>query len=333
MDVGKMKKESSILSVFVMLAVAQFCPVFAEDAAESSSPAEPEAPQFRPGMPPAEGAELRYSYFGAAVETLPAASFCDEARPGVKVVFVPKNSPAAKVGVSVGDILITLDGQKIFFPNQLSALVRSYEPGTEVEVELRRGEEILKKNVKIGERVIMQMRPDSRARDDVRIYINGREFSLADGTDFGGWISLTPNGILIRDRLDVPAEFQQLVSRMKAKIPDSHRTLNFLRQQYDDARKAALGKAQHTFSQIFYGQGNSVVIVGDNTRREITVSRAEDGKVLFRGNATTQEEIDAIPPEAKAIIDSFTQLKPMQIEAPEQAPAETDTAPVAQPEK
>jgi len=314
-----MKRESSLFSFFTALVLAPFCSAVAGENPLSPPPPPPDAPQFRPCIPCPDyedGEEVRYSYFGTAVETLPAASFCENARPGVRVVFVPKDSPAAKAGIFVGDILVAIDGQKLFFPNQLSALVRSYKPGEEVEVEFIRGSEILKKNVKIAERVIMPMKADMRARDDVRIYINGREFSLADGADFGGWISLTPNGILIRDTLDVPAEFQQLVSRMKSKIKDPHRTMEFLRQQYDDARKAALGKAHQAFSQFFYGNGNSVVIIGDNARREITVSRAEDGKVIFRGNCATQEEIDAIPDEAKKIIFSFTQLKPMPVAVP-----------------
>jgi len=315
----RLKRESSLVSVFTALVLAPICSAVAGENPPLPPPPAPDAPEFRPCIPCPDyedGEEVRYSYFGTAVETLPAASFCENARPGVRVIFVPKESPAAKAGISVGDILISLDGQKLFFPNQLSALVRSYEPGTEVEVEFLRGSEVLKKKVKIGERLIMPMKADMRARDDVRIYINGREFLLADGANFGGWISLTPNGILIRDTLDVPAEFQQLVSRMKSKINDPHRTLEFLRQQYDDARKAALGKAHQAFSQFFYGNGNSVVIVGDNTRREITVSRAEDGKVIFRGNCATQEEIDAIPDEAKKIISAFTQLKPMESAVP-----------------
>lgn len=302
------------------LALASFCTAFANPEnppATDGAALPPEAVvPTQPVVPPLPAniaaREVRYSYLGTGVEPLPAASYCESARPGIQVVYVPKDSPAAVAGILAGDILLTLDGQKIFFPNQLSALVRSYEPGTSVAIELLRGTEKLTKTVVLGERVIAV--PEKKAvgaRDDVRIYINGREISLADAADSGGWISMTPNGILIRDQLDIPAEFRQLVSRVKAKLPDSRRTLTFLRQQYDDARKAALGKAHSTFSQFFYGHGNSVVIVGSDDSREITVSRADDGEVIFHGSCATQAEINAIPADARKIIDSFTTLKPM----------------------
>lgn len=314
----------NLLKALVIAGVAPFC---ALDAAEKTAPADAggnaAVPAVEQAPAPAAGTResaardaVTYPYLGVALETLPAATYCESPLPGVQAVYVLKNSPAEEAGLRSGDILISLDGQKLFFPNQFSALVRSYRPGTEVEIVLLRGGEKLIRTAVIGERRIPAAKHPTRtadvpARDDIRIYINGREISLADGAELGGWISLTPNGILIRDELDVPAEFRRLVARAHAKLPDTRRTLSFLRRQYDDARRSALGKTQQTFSQVFFGQGNSVIIVGNEKGRQITVSRADDDEILFRGNCATQEEIDAIPPEAKKIIDSFTVLKPM----------------------
>lgn len=257
----------------------------------------------------------RFSYLGVALDSLPASTYCENSVPGVQAIFVRDGSPADLAGIRAGDILISLDGQKLFFPNQFSALVRSYKPGTDVEIVLLRGGEKMTKKATIGERCIAAPnrgnRADAHSKDDVRLYINGKEISLSDGTDLGGWISLTPNGVLIRDRLDIPSEFRRLVNRAHAKLPDTQKVLSFLRRQYDDARKAALGKARQTFSQVFFGQGNSVIIVGDEKGRQVTVSRAGDDDILFRGPCTTQSDIDKIPEDAKEIIDSFTELKPM----------------------
>lgn len=322
------EKKNMLLKALVVAGVLPLCSV---DAAEGGAPlADPSASgqgAETPAVPQTESGKkdeagfISYSYLGLALDALPAASACENAHPGVQAVYVLKNSPAAEAGLRNGDILIALDGQKLFFPNQFSALVRSYKPGTKVEIVLLRGGEKLTKTAVIGERRIAAPKRTSRgdrlAKDDVRIYINGREISLADGSELGGWISLTPNGILIRDQLDVPTEFRKIVSRAHAKLPDSQRMLTFLRQQYDDARKAALGKTQQTFSQVFFGQGNSVIIVGNEKGRQITVSRADDDKILFRGPCTTQEDIDAIPEEARKIIDSFTNLKPMALPPPE----------------
>lgn len=335
----------NLLKALMVAGVVPFCTLDAEEtaptaeqgdggaaAAAAQEPAVPAAAENGKGE---ESGFVSYSYLGVALDTLPAATYCQNSLPGVQAVYVLKNSPAEKAGLKNGDILISLDGQKLFFPNQFSALVRSYKPGTQVEIVLLRGGEKLTKTAVIGERRIASARkaprPDKLAKDDVRIYINGREISLADGTELGGWISLTPNGILIRDQLDVPAEFRRIVSRAHAKLPDSQRVLSFLRQQYDDARRSALGKTQQTFSQVFFGQGNSVIIVGNEKGRQVSVSRADEDKILFRGPCATQEEIDAIPPEAKKIIDSFTTLKPMPIEqeAPQDVPAAAPEAEAA----
>ncbi len=325
------EKKYQLLKALTLAGVFPFCSVEAsEDTAVPAPPPEQEtvvADVPVPPKPESDAAEtVRYPYLGLALDTLPAASYCENPLPGVQVVYVMKDSPAAAAGLRNGDILISLDGQKLFFPNQFSALVRSYEPGTKVEIVLLRGGEKLTKTAVIGERKIRHVTKSARflkpAKDDIRIYINGREISLADGTELGGWISLTPNGILIRDSLDVPTEFRNLVSRAHAKLPDSQRVLSFLRQQYDDARKSALGKTQQTFSQVFFGHGNSVIIVGNEKGRQITVSRADDDKILFRGNCTTQEDIDAIPEEARKIIDAFTELKPMPLSENDDAAAE-----------
>lgn len=353
-------KKSSFSKFAAALCALQACAVFAVPEAESApepaaepAPAPVTAPVPAPqnvipipdnsGGVPADDDRamhetLRYSYLGVALETLPAANYSRSAQPGIQVVYVIKNSPAAAAGLRVGDILLSIDGQKLFFPNQFSALVRSYEPGTEVEIEFLRGGERIKTSATVGERKIAVRKraphDDNSIKDDIRLYINGREFSFGDGSDLDGRISLTPHGILIGDRVDIPAEFRRLVARAHSKIPDSRRVLSFLQEQYEEARDAAVGKTRQTFSQIFFGHGNSVVIVGDERERRITVSSADDGKVLFRGNCTTQEEIDAIPADAKAIIDAFTVLKPLPVpaDAPADAPAGTPPESEANPE-
>ena len=315
------REKRALLKSLIVAGAGPLCgvPALAEET-------RPEAPPPAPVVGEAEAAPdaakkdddvfVRYSYLGLALDTLPAATYCDNSQPGVQAVYVLRNSPAERAGLKSGDILVSLDGQKLFFPNQFSALVRSYAPGTEVKIVLVRGGERIEKTAVIGERRILRRnapRPDNHAKDDVRIYINGREISLADGSELGGWISLTPNGILIRDELDLPSEFRRVVSRVQAKLPDRQKMLSELRRQYDDARRAALGKTRQTFSQVFFGKGNSVIIVGDEKGRQVTVSRAGDDDILFRGNCATQQEIDAIPEEARKIIEEFTMLKPMAL--------------------
>jgi serine protease Do len=75
----------------------------------------------------------------------PAAEQC-------KVVQVAADSPAAKGGLLVNDIITTFDGQKVLSFEDLVEFVRKKKPGDEVTVQIRRGEEFLKLKLVVGQR-------------------------------------------------------------------------------------------------------------------------------------------------------------------------------------
>lgn len=58
---------------------------------------------------------------------------------GVEVSRVEANSPAAKAGIQVGDILLTLNGQTLDGVEQLGRLVRETPPGGKVKIAVWRG--------------------------------------------------------------------------------------------------------------------------------------------------------------------------------------------------
>jgi uncharacterized iron-regulated protein len=84
------------------------------------------------GGAPAAGGEGRRVTFG----TFPDFAF---AGPGVRVAGVTPGSPAEKVGVKEGDVLIRLDGKDIKDLPAYSALLRTLSPGQTVKVVLVRG--------------------------------------------------------------------------------------------------------------------------------------------------------------------------------------------------
>ncbi len=70
----------------------------------------------------------------------------DEARLGA----VTPDGPAAKAGVKPGDIVTRFAGKEIHSFQDLSAEVREHKPGEKVEVELHRGETLLKISVTLA---------------------------------------------------------------------------------------------------------------------------------------------------------------------------------------
>jgi serine protease Do len=69
-----------------------------------------------------------------------------------KITMVSPESPAAKGGLKVNDIVTTFDGQKVLTFEDLVDFVRKKKPGDEVTLEVRRGEEMLKLKLVVGKR-------------------------------------------------------------------------------------------------------------------------------------------------------------------------------------
>ncbi|MHC4405700.1 MAG: S1C family serine protease, partial [Planctomycetota bacterium] len=71
---------------------------------------------------------------------------------GVTVGSVVPGSPAEKAGFEAGDTLLKIDGAQLNGFFDLIRLMRQKEPGAEVEIEVRRGEDTLKLAVTLGKR-------------------------------------------------------------------------------------------------------------------------------------------------------------------------------------
>ncbi|MCR5183197.1 MAG: PDZ domain-containing protein [Opitutales bacterium] len=242
---------------------------------------------------------------------------------GVPVIFVQKDSPAAKAGFVAGDILREFDGQKIFNSNQFFNLLRTYKPGeTLPAVLLRNGETIsanvtleirpgklLSKNAPAKDR--KQLVPQESPRDDVVVIINGKEYSLSNNMrDWLDRISVTKDALIIRTD-KVRDELSAFADRLRAHIDRAEKkdaaTIQIQMANLENA-------ASHTaFSRRYYGDGIDIVYSGSDEKRHLTVKKQEGeaggSTVLFDGPCATQEEIDAIPQEVKEIVEKFMSLK------------------------
>jgi len=99
--------------------------------------------QFLPSQPEFEG---DVAYLGVTVEAVSA----DEAEdlgmpfdePGVLILEVEPGSPARRVGLREGDVIVTVDGDETPDPESLRQAIQSREPGDVVELEvMREGED------------------------------------------------------------------------------------------------------------------------------------------------------------------------------------------------
>ena len=68
---------------------------------------------------------------------------------GALALSVQEGGPAAKAGMSAGDVIIKLDGDEVASPEDLLAALRSKSPGQTVTVEFRRGTETQEAKVQL----------------------------------------------------------------------------------------------------------------------------------------------------------------------------------------
>jgi len=97
-----------------------------------------------------------FGYLGVAVEPLHPSMWSHlrdlfEREQGVLVAQVEEGSPAEAAGIQKHDILLSLDDQKLYSPDQLAKLVRAEKPGTEVTLGIVRQNKREEIKVTIGE--------------------------------------------------------------------------------------------------------------------------------------------------------------------------------------
>ncbi|MGN0835548.1 MAG: PDZ domain-containing protein [Candidatus Spyradosoma sp.] len=235
---------------------------------------------------------------------------------GLPVIYVKEDSPAEKAGLSVGDILLSFDGQKLFFPNQFAALLRTYDPDDVVEIDFVHEGELKRARVQLcartGSAVAVRgneggIVPAPNDKDDVRLLINGREIPLSKNMEWSNCVAVTPDAVIIRTNVeDVPADLMRVLRSFRARMPDPMESARTI----DRRGRGELIGGMSAASQVYFADGNTVLLMRENDKREVTVRTAEDGEI-FRGPCATQAEIEKIPPRALEIISGFTTLRPI----------------------
>ncbi|MFQ5557857.1 MAG: S1C family serine protease, partial [Acidimicrobiales bacterium] len=87
---------------------------------------------------------LEFGFLGISSD--PAA----DNEPGVLVTQVEPGTPAEEVGLQVGDRIVAINGEQVTDISQLSAMIKLYRPGDEVELELVRDGSTLLADVVLG---------------------------------------------------------------------------------------------------------------------------------------------------------------------------------------
>lgn len=92
---------------------------------------------------------------------------------GARVSQVVANSPAAKAGLQVGDIITAIDTTKLDADHALADLIQAHKPGDKIDLSVTRGSQTMIISVELG----------SSSNDNSKAYL-GIEYSVMPGAQF-----------------------------------------------------------------------------------------------------------------------------------------------------
>ncbi len=90
-----------------------------------------------------------------------------------KLDVITKNGPADKAGVKSGDIILSVNGTKGGSREKIQKLISPFKPGDKITLEIKRGEETKKIEVKLGSRseVFANLPEAQRGRRDMQQFM------------------------------------------------------------------------------------------------------------------------------------------------------------------
>ncbi|HEV8231191.1 MAG TPA: PDZ domain-containing protein [Thermoanaerobaculia bacterium] len=134
---------------------------------------------------------------------------------GVLVAEVEPDSPAARAGIQVGDVLTTVDGERVTSTWDVSRSVRRKKGGETVEIELVRGRSSRKVSATLEERKARERTIDTGDLHD-KLRRHARVWRDGDFQFKGPIIENLEDLPTLRDRLD---ELEKRVRELEKKLP------------------------------------------------------------------------------------------------------------------
>ncbi|GEP43492.1 Do family serine endopeptidase [Brevifollis gellanilyticus] len=139
-------------------------------------------------------------------ETAKLWNLTDES--GAIIKTVKKNSPAAKAGLQVGDVILSVSGQRIESASKLPVIVSNYKPGAEINLDIIREGKPMTKTAKLATLTPEILAGGEPNQEDDSAKTAPASASVGDILPGVTIQNLTPG---TRERYEVPAEITGVV--------------------------------------------------------------------------------------------------------------------------
>lgn len=182
---------------------------------------------------------------------------------GLQIKRVVEDSPAGKAGLMTKDLLMKIDGDKIYTVDQVKRMLSFYEPGQKIQITYKRGEEINTCRLKLEEK----KRPEFPKRTYMGVFLQDLDEKLKDklkiAEPFGIMISevvknspadiagLKDNDILLSFANEKIYTSDQLVKMLQNHKPKDEIEVKILRGKKFKKLKIILGEKEDKLNFLF----------------------------------------------------------------------------------
>ena len=306
-------------------------------APEAAAEEKPAAPEAKTAAPAAAEVKMQ-AYAGINVSTYGAHARARDPLAdvpegiGLVVGFLDPEGPA--VGkLQERDVLTRLDDQVLVNAEQFRALLQTRKPGDKVKIVRARGDDIDTVEMTLAGKPVPAARPvttrthvispeqlDPSANGNVaggiRIMVNGQEIDPGQMIQ-GGTLQIGPSGqgsIVVIDpkSAQMPADVRRTLEAMRQRglpVPPnlseeelvgspSAMTSSGSRVVISRSFSFGNGGPTSTSSSMYSDNDGTVSLRKEGDKKHATVKNA-DGKVLFDGEITTEDQLKAVPAEVR----------------------------------
>lgn len=271
-------------------------PAAADDAEAKDKPFSlPLAPPAEPAKPDAK-AKVDTAYLGVASAQVPellADHLGLKPGEGVVVQAVMPDSPAAKAGIAIHDVITHVGKEAIGSSMDLTRAVSAAKPGDTAHLSIIHKGKPAELDVALGVRPAAMAQAHPQALDQLNL--DGVPKELADRVR--GMIQGNLGGIDIQPGAGAPAQMEEAVREMKKRMEDAMQGFNLP----EDALEPQAQVEQNAAIRLLDEKG-SIELKSDNGGKEVTI-RDKENQVTWTGPWDTEQDKAAAPDDVRKRVE------------------------------